>query len=198
MAWKNIEARRANDKAYARKEHRTAYVRDYNEANKEKKAAYDKAYREATKEHRTAWAKAYHEANKEKINIYGKVWYESNKEKRAASRKAWNKRNLGRRSAYLSRSRALKRKLVPEHLKNCPIEKKRVDDIHKLCVLISKVTGVKHHVDHMWPLSAKGPEWSGNMQIITAHENLSNGASVCPELKRNIKQSLKESKNVFQ
>jgi hypothetical protein len=88
---------------------------------------------------------------------------------------------------------ALKLKLIPKHLKNCPVEKQRVLDIFKLCRLISRATGIQHHVDHMWPVSNGGPEWSGNMQIITARENLTKNASVDLELKHNIQQSLKET-----
>jgi hypothetical protein len=166
--------------------------------NKEARRAYGKAYREANKEKVSTINKAWYEVNKESRTVYKKAWREANKEKISSIAKAWNKKNSDRCNAYVSRRKALKRKLVPEHLKNCPIEKQRVLDIFKLCKLISKATGVQHHVDHMWPLSAKGPEWSGNMQIITAHENQTKNASVDLELKRNIKQALKESANVFQ
>ena len=167
----------------------------WHKANKEKKAAYDKGWKAANKEKISASAKAWHEANREKEAVRMKVYYEANKERRLAYKDAWRKANLDRSSAYGSRRRALKLNLIPEHLKNCLIEKQRVLDIFKLCKLISKVTGVKHHVDHMWPLSKSGPEWSGNMQIITAKENLSKRAKLCPELKRNIRQSLMEMTN---
>ena len=116
-----------------------------------------------------------------------------NKEKRAANNKAWREANPDKSNAYSARRRALKLKLIPKHLKKCPIEKKRVDDIYKLSNLISKVTGIDHHVDHMWPLSDDGPHWSGNMQIITARENLTKRASVDLEVKQNIQQALNET-----
>ena len=176
-----------------------------------------------SKEERAAKDKAYREANKERISAKGKAWYKANKESKIASSKAWNKDNHEKAlentrawkalhkeevkthsnnwgkvnpdkvNAKTARRRALKLKLIPKHLKNCRVEKQRVLDIHKLCLLISRATGIQHHVDHMWPLSDKGPEWSGNMQIITAYENLSKGASVDLELKHNIQQSLKET-----
>ena len=146
--------------------------------NKEKRAAYHKAWREDNKERRAATDKAY---------------YEANKERKAATNKAYCEANPGHIAAKSARRRALQLKLIPAHLKDCPVEKRRVLDIYKLSNLISKVTGVQHHVDHMWPLSDKGPEWSGNMQIITARENLTKNASVDLELKHNIQQSLKET-----
>ena len=42
----------------------------------------------------------------------------------------------------------------------------------------------------MWPLSDGGPHWSGNLQIITAEQNLSKSASVCEETKKIIQESL--------
>ena len=190
------------------KEEMAAYVKTWREANKEKLRAYRKAYREANKDKIKVTKKAYHKANKDKICRKVSAYYnankdkhkatikayrEANKEKVAATKKAWAVANADKVTAKVSRRKALKLKLIPKHLKNCPVEKQRVLDIFKLCRLISMATGVKHHVDHMWPLSDKGPEWSGNMQIITAHENLSKHASVDLELKHNIQQSLKET-----
>jgi 5-methylcytosine-specific restriction endonuclease McrA len=96
-------------------------------------------------------------------------------------------------AAKSARRRALQLKLIPAHLKDCPVEKRRVLDIYKLSNLISKATGIEHHVDHMWPLSDGGPHWSGNMQIITARENLTKNASVDLEVKHNIQQALNET-----
>jgi hypothetical protein len=183
----NKEKITANKKAYykANKERREAYDKAYYEANKEKKAANNKAYYEANKERR--------EANKEKIAATKKAYREANKEKTSAYSKAYYEDNMCKYSAYSSKRRALKLKLIPKHLKNCPVEKQRVLDIFKLSTLISKATGVKHHVDHMWPLYDGGPHWSGNLQIITAHENMSKHTSVDLEVKHNIQQSLKET-----
>ena len=165
----------------------------YREANKEEKVAYDKVYYEANKERRSATKRTWYAANKEKDAAYKRAYREANKEKLAAKEKAYREANPDRINAYSSRRRALKLKLIPKHLKKCPVEKQRVLDIYKLSTLISKATGIEHHVDHMWPLSDGGPHWSGNLQIITAYENLTKHASVDLELKHNIQQSLKET-----
>ena len=190
------------------KEEMAACVKAWREANKEKVRAYLKAYREANKDKIKVTKKAYHKANKDKICRKVSAYYnankdkhkatikayrEANKEKVAATKKAWAVANADKVTAKVSRRKALKLKLIPKHLKNCPVEKQRVLDIFKLCRLISMATGVKHHVDHMWPVSDGGPEWSGNLQIITAHENMSKHKSVDLELKHNIQQSLKET-----
>ena len=161
--------------------------------NKEDQVAYQKAWREVNKEKVSAYSKVYYWADKEKKIANVKAYREANPDKVAATKKAWAVANVDKIIESVSRRKALKLKLIPKHLKNCRVEKQRVLDIHKLCRLISMATGIQHHVDHMWPLSDKGPEWSGNMQIITAHENLTKNASVDLELKHNIQQSLKET-----
>ena len=206
MAYKNKEDREAYREANkekiaayniswyaANKEKALAVRRAYREANKEEKAAYDKVYYEANKEKTLAKGRAWREANKEKDLATKRAWREANKENAVAKERAWKEANPDRCNAYSSKRRARKLKLIPKHLKNCPVEKQRVLDIFKLRSLISKATGIEHHVDHMWPLSDGGPHWSGNLQIITAYENISKHASVDLELKHNIQQSLKET-----
>ena len=134
------------------------------------KKAYNKAYKKA-------YNKAYNEANKEKIAAYHKAYRKANREKRAALQ---------------AKREALKLNQVPVHLRDCPKEKERLEQIYKLCQLFTKATGVQHHVDHMWPLFKGGPHWSGNLGIITAKENLSKGTNVNEDVKNTIQEMLKE------
>lgn len=43
---------------------------------------------------------------------------------------------------------------------------------------LSKETGIKHEVDHIWPLSKGGPHLPWNLQVLTKEENLSKGAKI--------------------
>jgi len=184
-----IEAKR---KGYleANKEEISAQKKAYYEANKERILAQTKAYYEANKEKKLAAAKTYREANKEEISAQKKAYYEANKEEILAYKKAYQKDNKEAAIASNAKHRARKRKLIPVHLRECPHEKKRLVEIYKLRSILSKATGVQHHVDHMWPLSDGGPHWSGNLQVIPAEENLSKNASVCEETKATIIKSL--------
>ena len=209
------EKQAAYSKAYyeANKEKKDAYSKAYYEANKEtnkeKKAAYRKAYyeanKEANKEKRAVYSKAYYQANKEKVAASGKTYRVANKEKIAARDKAYRVANKEKILAYKevnkeklaaykscreAKRRALKLKQVPIHLRDCPQERQRLIQTYKLRNIISKATGVQHHVDHMWPLADGGPHWSGNLQVITAYENLSKNASVCEATKSTIIKSL--------
>ena len=141
-----------------------------------------KAYREANKEAIAEQKKAYREANKEAVLEYQKAYYEANKD-------YYNHISAARR--------ARKRNAVPKFLRRCETEKRRLRDIYKLRAVISRATGIEHHVDHVWPLCDGGPHWSGNLQIITATENRSKSASVCADTKRIIRASLKWAKENY-
>lgn len=188
----NKEALIARDKAYreANREKIAARKKTYREANKKERAAYQRAWYEANKEARKSYNKAYREANKETLRDLKKVYHEANKEKVLAYRKAYRENNQEKRASYRAKRRALKLKQIPVHLRDCPQEKQRVLQTYKLRNILSKATGVQHHVDHMWPLADGGPHWSGNLQVIPAEENMSKSASVCEETKTTIIKSL--------
>jgi hypothetical protein len=188
----NKEKKAAYRKAYkeANKEKQAAYSKAYREANKEKKAATDKAYYERNREKRNAESKAYYEANKESCLAAMKVYQENNKEKIAAKDKAYKEANKEEYAALYAKRRASKLKQIPVRLRDCSHEKQRILQTYKLRNILSEATGVQHHVDHMWPLSDGGPHWSGNLQVITAYENLSKNASVCEATKSTIIKSL--------
>lgn len=154
-------------------------VKAHYEANKEKYAEYSKAYYEANKERYAA----YREANKEKIAEQTKAYREANKEKMAEK---------------YSRRRARKRNAIPKFLRKCEVEKQRLRDIYRLRDVMSVATGIEYHVDHMWPLSDGGPHWSGNLQVITAQDNLSKGASVCKVTKKAIRESLRIARKEYE
>ncbi len=128
-----------------------------------------------SKEEIAAKKKVYRDANKEKQKVYHKDYREANKEEISAGK---------------AKHRALKRKQIPVHLRDCPNEKQRLVKTYKLRNILSEATGVQHHVDHMWPLNDGGPHWSGNLQVIPAKENLSKSASVCEDTKATIIKSL--------
>ena len=214
MPLKCKKAQKAYDKAYreANKERIAARGKAYREANKErikvnraaryqankeKILAQSKAYYETNKEKILARHKAYYEANKERITARHKVYNQANKEKILEYTKVYNQANKEKIVALSAKYRALKIKQIPTQVRDCPMEKKRLYQTYKLCALFTKITGVQHHVDHMWPLSDGGPHWSGNLQIITATENISKNATVDPSIKATIQEMLKDIKDVY-
>ena len=51
-------------------------------------------------------------------------------------------------------------------------EKLEIKKIYKECKSVTKSTGIKHHVDHIIPLTKGGLHHPSNLQILTAEENL--------------------------
>ena len=176
------------------KEKQKAYNKAYYAANRERlleqKRVYQRAYSEANKEKVAAQHKSWYEANREQINAQHKAYYEANREEINAKRKAYREANREKACVNSARRRALKRKQIPVHLRDCPKEKERLVQIYTLRNILSQATGVEHHVDHMWPLADGGPHWSGNLQVIPAEENLRKNASVCEDTKGIIFKSL--------
>ena len=135
---------------------------------------YDKQYYQENKEK----IKQYYQENREKLLDYFKQHYKENKEKYVEKR---------------AKRRALTKDAIPEALIDCSVEKERLLQIYKLRDLLTKATGVEYHIDHIWPLAKGGPHWSGNLQVITAEENLSKHASFCEDTARVIQESLNEN-----
>jgi 5-methylcytosine-specific restriction endonuclease McrA len=149
--------------------------------------------KEKQREYSKAYSKAWYEANKEAQAEYHKARREANKEAQAEYHKAWREANKEAVAEKRAKRKALKRNAVPKFLRHCQEEKKRLQKIYRLRQLLSDATDIIHHVDHMWPLSDGGPHWSGNLQIITAQENLLKGAHVDEEIKATIKEGLKKA-----
>lgn len=167
------------------------------EAARAYQKAYSKDYREANKEKIAVRKKAYYQANREEIIAYQKDYYQANKEKFTVRKKVWRKANKEKINEQTARRRAVKRKRIPIKVRDCPIEKERLRQIYKLSDIFTRATGVQHHVDHMWPLSKKGPHWSGNLQIITAIKNMRKSAKLNKDIKATIREMLKDIKDAY-
>ena len=168
------------------------------QANREERLEYHKAYRQANRERIAARKKAYRQENREERLEYQKAYQEENKERIAARKKAHRQENRVMYQERVAKWRAMKRQAIPKFLKDCRLEKQRLLLTYRLRYAMTKATGILHHVDHMWPLSGGGPHWSGNLQVITAKENLSKGAKVCPDIKATVKESLENARQRYQ
>ena len=81
-------------------------------------------------------------------------------------------------SALHSKRRASKLLAMPKFANEDTIK-----GLYKLAKEMTTTSGVAHHVDHIVPLRSKlvcGLHWEGNLQIITAEENLRKGNRVWP------------------
>jgi hypothetical protein len=101
------------------------------------------------------WYENYHKnyriANREKHNEYNKIYYTNNKEK-------FFNNNAKRRAIKQDQ-------LHPD--RDAIIEQNLYITARKLF----NETGVKYHVDHIWPLAKGGPHHHDNLQVITSDIN---------------------------
>ena len=86
------------------------------------------------------------------------------------------------------------KKATPAFLRGEDKEIKRINGVYRLRDIMIRYTGIPYHVDHMWPIADGGPHWSGNLQILTATDNIRKHAKVCPVIKSEIRQMLEEER----
>lgn len=95
-------------------------------------------------------------------------------------------------------SRGLRHKRIKDGIisltKNEELE---LHSIYKAARKLTKDTGVEHHVDHIRPLAAGGAHHPQNLQILTAEENLSKGATFNGKRKSYSSKDKKEARIKF-
>jgi hypothetical protein len=133
--------------------------------------------REATLEYLREWKRAnpnayrdWYEANRERRSEDWRKWYEANKEHRARSYAQWAKANPHIVNAIITRRYAAKRRAVPAWANF-----EAIRDFYAEAARLTRETGVRHEVDHYYPLQGKlvcGLHCEANLQVITKTENL--------------------------
>ena len=101
------------------------------------------------------------------------------KENLSSSRKSsanWKKNNPGHNSAIVAKRRADRIQRTPAWLTGEQLT--AMDKLYKQAAWLTRITGVKWHVDHIVPLKGKnvsGLHIPSNLQVIPARENLRKG-----------------------
>jgi hypothetical protein len=167
------------------------YLQVWRAKNPEKVAATNKKYDEKNRDKRSEYAKQYRKANPEKVRALFDSWAERNPEKirgyMQKASKAWHERNPDylsnfykankeRYVAARARRRAAQDFATPAWL--TAIDKAMIQEMYDVSEARYIQTGIKHHVDHIVPINGKnvaGMHVPWNLQVITAHENLSKG-----------------------
>ena len=157
-------------------EHNYAYNREYAKKNSDKWKEYRKRDNEKKKEARKlnpdkhrAYNREYRHKNPEKMRRLRRRYRERNAEKLHAKEKIWRIK-ANRKGMESARRRAELAHRIPSWS-----DLKAIDMIYKECQRISKETGIKHNVDHIYPLKGKtvsGLHVPNNLRIIPAIDNL--------------------------
>lgn len=150
------------------------YSKDLDKSKQQRRADYEKN-KEAYKARAKKWAKE----NPEKRSAVTSKYHFANLDKRAGWGRASRENNPGMYRAHFKKRQQLKRRAMPAWADEAAMKA-----IYDECSRISKETGVKHHVDHYYPLKNDyvcGLHNEYNLRIITAFDNLSKGNSLPTE-----------------
>lgn len=189
----NKEKVKARSAAYyqANKEKRLAQAAAWYAANSERRCAVAKAWRDANIDRHSSLVRAWAERNPLKMAEYFRASHGRHRERRNADSikyralnpgvfSEWRRRNADKVNTYTAERRAAKSNSVPGW-----VNEFFVSEIYDLSSRRTKSTGVGWHVDHIVPLLSDtvcGLHWEGNLQVITAKENLSKGNRFWPDM----------------
>ena len=141
----------------------------YREKNRVKRRELDKKWKAKNPEKARKSVQNWVKNNKERKKQIDKLYYEKNKERVRNNVKAWTDKNRGAANSLWAKRRAKKRQAVPQWA-----SQEKIKAIYKKCTDITKTTGIKHEVDHIYPLQSKymcGLHVETNLQIITKEQN---------------------------
>ena len=112
--------------------------------------------------------------NSDHINAQRRRWNEENPEKARESLrmavKKWSRNNRDQMNAAGAKRKATKLQATPAWM-----NPEKVAEFYFAADFLGMVTGEWHHVDHVVPLQSEvvcGLHWEGNLQVLTAAENL--------------------------
>lgn len=167
--------RKAYDSAYYEKV--KTRVRDlqrrYYQENKDACLKRARKWEAENPERKKELRAAYREQNREKIKEFSKVDWTKHNEARRAAKKAYRRSNPERGAEHVRARQTRKQQAMPDWA-----DRDAIRAIYRQCAWASKITGIKHHVDHFYPLKNSlvcGLHCEYNLRIIPAVVNLSKG-----------------------
>lgn len=148
--------------------------RNYYERNREKRREYNRQWYKNNVEKQKEYSHNWYAENSSKAREYMRQWYLDNREQR----RNWCKQNPEKARANTSRRRARKKQATPPWA-----NQDAINAIYAEAVRLEQETGIKHHVDHIYPLQSKylcGLHVAENLQVIPESENLSKSNRTWP------------------
>lgn len=144
------------------------------ERNRELIQRWRKQNPDLVREYKRRWA----DKNREQVREKGRRWYEKNVQRRQETCRIWRKQNQDKIRAYSNKRRATKKRATPPWA-----DHNAINAIYAEAVRLEKETGIKHHVDHVYPLSSSylcGLHIAENLQVLPGTENFSKGNRTWP------------------
>lgn len=134
-------------------------TRDWGRKNKDRVVEYNKTWRAA---------------NPEKASEFWKRDRAKNKDARNETTRAWRKRNLDKQNFYSAKRYAMKMSAVPTVREDLePFLRAETLAVYAEARTTSELTGIRHDVDHIFPLSKGGVHAPWNLRVLLGSENQS-------------------------
>jgi hypothetical protein len=149
---------------------RRAYNQAYRDENRERLLAGDRAYHAMNRAARLAAGKVRRAAKIEDYKRRDRAYYQAHRAQALAGIKAYHLAHPGKKRALHAKRRAAKRHATPVWANHRAIEA-----IYVEAVRLTRETGIKHHVDHYYPLLSDvvcGLHVEYNLQILTEAQNI--------------------------
>jgi hypothetical protein len=176
------------EKYYRYREKRLAYLREYRNGHPERRYPPSK---EVAVEKVKAWrkanpdkAKAISDRANEKRRLAREprtfLDPEEKKHRARESFKRWKKANPEKVRHFKAKYRASVIQAIPGW-----VDMDRVAEVYEACARASERLGEPCHVDHIVPLNHElvcGLHWEGNLQVLTARENVEKSNKVWPDM----------------
>jgi hypothetical protein len=165
------------------------------EQNRARKATWTEQNRELVKASAKAWhtrnadknrernrarTRAWQDSHRETARAMCREWRANNLERAMAQQKRWRKEHLPRVLAHNARRRAAEVRATPVWA-----DQASITAVYELAALLTKLTGIRHHVDHIVPLKSKivcGLHVAENLQAIPGRDNMSKGDRTWPDM----------------
>lgn len=147
--------------------------RKYREENSERVKETQKNWRDQNRDYNSKRNKDYRDKNKESIAKRNREYRLANRDEIARKNKEWQQANRGKVNANNSKRRAARLQRTPSWTTEGDVS--RIDEIYDARSLISEITGIPHHVDHIIPLQGgrvSGLHTPDNLLIVPGNENL--------------------------
>lgn len=192
----HYRAYREKNREHLIEKHRERYHKNKSAISESRKHAYwnDPVQNRKVKERASAWGLA----NRDKVSARMEVYRKENSSKIAEIRKANRSRNAENISAYDKKYRKANRpKILQIGAKRRAAKigatvawasMDRIEAFYAEAQRLTRETGTPHHVDHIVPLISHlvcGLHCEANLQVITAHENLSKLNRYWPDMPEN-------------
>lgn len=146
----------------------------YQTLSKEKIKQYGKGYREKRRDTILKKKREYYENNKDTLLERQKEYYEYNKQLIRATRKKYVENNRAKVNHNAKLYKLRKRNAAPSWLSGPQLA--HIKRTYKLREIVSEVTGMTYHVDHIVPLQGEnvcGLHVPWNLVVIPAIDNIS-------------------------